>query len=246
MRVRRLAAAAIGTALALSVGLGATAAAAGEGDVCCPLEIFWHPYAGAYFADAQRSLAARRTRARLDRAMAAATATWRAHGICLQWTPGGTLSVPAGLKLFGPDDPTPASLEAQLPVGAGPAVVFVERLEALDPQRKVYIRARGATPRAGAPLAIVSLEDRAALKSTLENELYHLLGLRDAELGASDAEARHVVQPAMWSFLQRACAVAGDRPALAALIAAKDRCVAAATGKDASGCYRGRDAGAGG
>lgn len=227
-----------GAVLLVAATVATAAAATPAPPDCCRLAAAWHPYTRAHFAAGERGAAARRSRLRIERALAAVAASWRPHGICLSWSEGEALAVPARLRLLGPGDPSPAGLEALVPASSAAAVLFVERLEAFDPHSQGYRRRRGATLRPGSPLAIVARDDRVPLGTTVGNELLHVLGLRDGELGAGEHDARHTVQPEMWAFLRRSCAAAADRAARLRLVAEKDRCVAAAGGA-AAACYRG-------
>lgn len=225
-----------GAVVLLVVAAGAAAQPVATPAGCCRLAVSWHPYARAHFAAGERGAAARRTRLRLERAQAAVADAWRPHGICLAWAEGEVLAVPARLRLLGPGDPAAADLEALVPASSAAAVLFVERLEAFDPRTQGYRGRRGATLRPGSPLALVALDERQALGTIVGNELLHVLGLRDAELGAGEHDARHTVQPEMWTFLRRSCAAAADRAARLRLVAEKDRCLAAAGGA-AAACY---------
>lgn len=225
----------LGTALAGGVALAAEPATpAAE---CCTLRVTWHPYEQAYFTDPERSLAARRTRLRFERAFTAVAKRWQQEGICIDWAAGSEIEVTAGLRLFGATDPSAESLEARIDDASAPALLFVERLEARDPDTGSYLRKRGVTLRPGGKLAVIALDDRRTLPTVIDNELLHLLGLRDDELGATLEDARHTVTPPMWKFLRRTCGKIGDRKALAAIVAEKDACMKA-SGDDKDGAKR--------
>jgi len=227
-------------AIAVCIPLLASAQPANDAN-CCPLRLTWRAYDGAGFATSVvRGAKAHRSRARVERALQGVARTFADAKICVHWDSGPVMDVAPVLRLFGPSDTALAAIEGAIPSGGAPvAVLFVERLEAYDSHGGAYVRRRGLTPRPGAALAIVALDSRQALRATIQNELYHVLGLTDAELGASEYDARHHVTPSMWDFARRACAVVADREALRRLIETKDQCVAtaAAAGGERLACY---------
>lgn len=218
--------------VAAVVALLAIGPSASAGD-CCRLDLSWHAYAGAYF-ESPRGAASRRTRARIETALRRVTRQFERFGICPRWRQGPSLPSPARLRLFGDGDTALARIESALG-GQRPVLLFVERLEAFVAAETRYESRWGATLRTGGPLAIVALDSDRALSPTIRNELYHLLGLDDRELGASDRNARHVVRKPMWAFLRRTCALVRDEQGLAAAVAAKEECLATSPG--AAACY---------
>jgi len=167
-------------------------------------------------------------RTRLDRRLRWIAAQLRSSGICLQWEQGAPLAGGALAVDSPPGAPARPQLrdfvEAARP--ERPALLLVEQLITWDAGLRQNRNRKGATPGVGANVAAVRYDDRRGDAVAIRNELLHVLGLSDAELGASESEARHTLRPVMNPFLRCACTVSAYDGRKRQVVVAKEECLA--------------------
>lgn len=160
---------------------------------------------------------------------------FREHGICIEWLERAPLSSGGTVFVGGSGEPQLSTLEWSYGSPEAPAVLFVERLLEVDAAGEIRLR-RAVTPRPGAYLAVVATFTRRNESQVIANELLHILGLRDDELGVTEASDVHTVDAAQWSFARRVCEEGRGVLIKDALVRAKDECLATRNGKRAD-CY---------
>lgn len=160
------------------------------------------------------------------------------HGVCIDWRPEpepAPAIVVAGRETSPVRSlPTLQQVAAELPADRV-TLLLVRQLMAWNPERQQHARRKGATPGAGAQVAAVRYDDGRGDAVTIFNELLHVLGLTDAELGVAPDHPQHEPSPGMWKFVAAICRSAADRATKRALIIEKERCLAAEPG--AARCY---------
>lgn len=86
-----------------------------------------------------------------------------------------------------------------------PAILLVQGLEAWNDSAQEYQSKLGVTPFTGANVAAVRFTGTEADEEHIRNELYHIFGLSDSELGATGPDSKHAVTEDMWEFMRRVC-----------------------------------------
>jgi len=104
-----------------------------------------------------------------------------------------------------------------------PAIIITERLLAWSSSEQRYLRKLGITPFPGANVAAVELSGTESDAVRIENELYHIFGLTDEEMGATSPSAQHFVTDNMWDFVNLLCKEGADNELKNALVQARER-----------------------
>lgn len=191
---------------------------------CCEITAEWRIPKGAAPQGSERYRL-------LQRNLGSVARQFRRHGICLIWHEG--LALPFR-EIYADTDRTPRIEEwtSIAPLGEI-LLVFAEKV--LTIQHGTVVERLGATPGAGANVAAVALAHEWSDQVRIHDELLHIFGLSDRDLGVTDDDPIHKVAPEHWRFARRVCEVSHIRDGKTLALTAKNRCVLA--GDRASACF---------
>ncbi len=187
---------------------------------CCRLPVTWQTHADARIAAGRRD---RRPHLRLERSLEAAARRFREHGICIEWHERAAVTLDGTVYVGGAKSPQLASLEWSFGSPEAPALLFVDRI--LDLRAAVPRQRRAVTPRPGAYFAVIGTSTRRNESQVIGNELLHILGLRDEELGVTEESDVHQVDARQWAFARRVCEQGRGVVIKQAMVRAKDACL---------------------
>lgn len=172
---------------------------------------------------------------RLEHRLSWVAARFREHGVCVEWARGRPFDA-ASVYTEGEKVPHIVDLK---PLGSAPLprLILVPHLVGPAEDGRRHER-RGATPGAGANVAVVRIVDGRGDGIAMRDELLHVLGLTDAEMGVSRARPRHVPTAEQWQFVRSVCEASRDDGAKRRTVVEKEECLARAGDTARSDCYR--------
>ncbi len=204
----------------------ATFAPAAVQDVdCCKIEISWHTYQGSKLDSASKKYNDNLKNKVLDQ-LKKVEGNFKEEEICITFVEGKPIPPeknkpylilrsggPKGKKWERPNLCDYAN-DANFASPTKPEIIIADYINVWG--GKTWIKndkVNGLTPYIGANVAAVK-SDIGSLATYIQNELYHIFGLSDQEMGASLTNAKHTVKAEMWDFMRAVCKAGNGKNAL--------------------------------